>query len=87
MCRLSRGDAIQKFDALEIPLVTITDKAGNSGVGFGYTIGTGGTAILELINKELLPRLDGEDRRLLLYRLLLKSFWRQSNILMIITPK
>lgn len=58
-----RGDAIQKFDALEIPLVTITDRAGNSGIGFGYTIGTGGTAILELINKELLPKLGGEDSR------------------------
>ena len=63
----SRGDAIQKFDALEIPLVTITDKAGNSGVGFGYTIGTGGAAILELINKELLPKLDGEDSRRITY--------------------
>ena len=58
-----RGDAIQKFDALEIPLVTITDKAGNSGVGFGYTIGTGGAAMLQLINSELLPKLDGEDAR------------------------
>ena len=62
-----RGDAIQKFDALEIPLVTIYDKAGNLGVGFGYTIGTGGTAILELINKELLPHLDGEDSRRISY--------------------
>lgn len=62
-----RGDAIQKFDALELPFVTITDKAGNSGTGFGYTIGTGGTAILELINKELLPKLDGEDARRITY--------------------
>ncbi len=62
-----RGDAIQKFDVQEIPLVTITDKAGNVGVGFGYTIGTGGTAIFELINKELLPQLDGEDSRRITY--------------------
>lgn len=62
-----RGDAIQKFDALEIPIVTITDQAGNFGVGFGYTIGTGGTAILELINKELLPKLYGEDSRRITY--------------------
>ena len=62
-----RGDAIQKFDALEIPLVTIKDKAGISGTGFGYTIGTGGTAILELINKELLPNLVGEDSRRIAY--------------------
>ncbi|MGI8495641.1 MAG: mandelate racemase/muconate lactonizing enzyme family protein [Pyrinomonadaceae bacterium] len=62
-----RGDAIQKFDALEIPLVTITDKDGNVGTGFGYTIGAGGTSILELINKELLPNLDGEDSRRIAY--------------------
>jgi len=31
-----RGDAIQKFDALEVPIVDIADRGG---VGFGYTIG------------------------------------------------
>lgn len=62
-----RGDAIQKFDALELPIVTITDKDGNTGTGFGYTIGAGGTAILELIRKELLPQLDGEDSRRISY--------------------
>lgn len=62
-----RGDAIQKLDALELPVVTITDKAGRTGVGFGYTIGTGGTAILELINKELLHLLDGKDARRIIY--------------------
>ena len=36
-------------------------------MGFGYTIGAGGTAILELINKELLPQLDGEDSRRISY--------------------
>lgn len=43
-----RGDAIQRFDALELPIVEITDRAGHRGMGFGYTIGTGGTAILAL---------------------------------------
>lgn len=58
-----RGDAIQKFDALELPMVWITDKAGRTGVGFGYTIGTGGTAILELLRAELLDWLEGQDAR------------------------
>jgi len=58
-----RGDAMQKFDALELPMVWLTDGAGRTGVGFGYTIGTGGTAILELIRAELLGRLIGQDAR------------------------
>jgi len=70
-----RGDAIQKFSALELPIVRITDAAGNSGVGFGYTIGQGGSAILELIQKELLPKLEGKDSRRIgsIYDTLLKS--------------
>jgi L-alanine-DL-glutamate epimerase-like enolase superfamily enzyme len=58
-----RGDAIQQFDALELPIVDITDKAGRRGIGFGYTIGTGGRAIVALVEAELLPRLIGEDAR------------------------
>jgi NAD(P)-dependent dehydrogenase (short-subunit alcohol dehydrogenase family) len=33
-----RGDAIQQFDALEVPIVELTDRAGRRGVGFGYRI-------------------------------------------------
>jgi L-alanine-DL-glutamate epimerase-like enolase superfamily enzyme len=58
-----RGDAIQKFDALELPIVEITDRAGHRGIGFGYTIGTGGTAIVSLLHDELLPQLIGTDGR------------------------
>lgn len=57
----ARGDAIQKFDALELPFVYIKDQSGLEGTGFGYTIGTGGTTILELINTELVPRLKDLD--------------------------
>jgi L-alanine-DL-glutamate epimerase-like enolase superfamily enzyme len=56
-----RGDAIQKFDALELPMVWITDRAGRTGTGFGYTIGKGGTTILELLRTELLDWLEGKD--------------------------
>src|SRR5438094_5661302 len=58
-----RGDAIQKFDALELPIVDITDHAGHRGRGFGYTIGTGGTAILSLLQDELLHQLIASDGR------------------------
>jgi len=58
-----RGDAIQKFAALELPIVDITDRAGHGGVGFGYTIGTGGTAILSLLQDELLRPLRRGVRR------------------------
>jgi L-alanine-DL-glutamate epimerase-like enolase superfamily enzyme len=58
-----RGDAIQKFTALELALVSLHDGAGRTGTGFGYTIGTGGAAVLALIEDELLPWLPGEDPR------------------------
>src|SRR5438552_11862053 len=58
-----RGDAIQTFDALEVPIVTVTDRSGQCGLGFGYTIGTGGTAILALLHDELLHQLIGTDVR------------------------
>lgn len=59
----ARGDAIQKFDALELPIVTIADASGREGIGFGYTIGTGGSAILALLESDLLPQLTGCDSR------------------------
>src|SRR5437588_12772419 len=58
-----RGDAIQKFDALELPIVDLTDRSGHRGMGFGYTIGTGGSAILSLLEDELLNQLIGADGR------------------------
>ncbi len=58
-----RGDAIQKFSNLELPLVEISDRAGNKGVGFSYTIGQGGTTICELLRRELTGKLLGKDSR------------------------
>src|SRR5438093_810753 len=58
-----RGDAIQQFDALELPIVRLTDRGGRCGTGFGYTIGSGGTAVLALIQDELLPAIVGSDAR------------------------
>src|SRR5213080_906932 len=58
-----RGDAIQQFDALELPIVTIADSSNRTGIGFGYTIGTGGSSILESLRAELLDWLIGQDAR------------------------
>jgi L-alanine-DL-glutamate epimerase-like enolase superfamily enzyme len=67
LCRVPvdppRGDAIQQFDALELPIVEIVDGGGRHGVGFGYTIGTGGTAITALLRDQLVEQLRGQDSR------------------------
>ena len=67
LCRVPvdppRGDAIQQFDALELPIVDIVDGAGRHGIGFGYTIGTGGTAIVALLRDQLVEQLRGKDSR------------------------
>jgi L-alanine-DL-glutamate epimerase-like enolase superfamily enzyme len=67
LCRVPvdppRGDAIQRFDALELPIVEIVDGGGRRGVGFGYTIGTGGTAVAALLRDDLLRSLTGQDAR------------------------
>jgi len=67
LCRVPvnppRGDAIQQFDALELPIVDIVDGAGRHGIGFGYTIGTGGTAIAALLRDRLIEQLRGQDSR------------------------
>jgi L-alanine-DL-glutamate epimerase-like enolase superfamily enzyme len=59
----AHGDAIQSFDALELPTVQITDGAGRTGFGFAYTIGTGGRAMTNLLRTELCPKLPGMDCR------------------------
>src|SRR5204863_8206637 len=58
-----RGDAIQQFDAIELPIVAIADSSNRTGIGFGYTIGTGGSTILELLRAELLDSIIGQDAR------------------------
>src|SRR5205814_5792082 len=41
----------------------LTDRAGCRGRGFGYTIGSGGTAILSLLQDSLLPAVLDQDSR------------------------
>src|SRR5271168_2381231 len=59
--KVKRVDAIQSFVSQETPIVRITDSDGAVGVGYSYTIGTGGPAIVELLARSLAPALLGRD--------------------------
>lgn len=56
-----RSDAIQAFQSQETVLVDITTDAGIVGRGYSYTIGTGGSAILNLLRSDLSDLLIGEE--------------------------
>lgn len=59
--KVKRVDAIQSFVSQETPFVRITDSDGAVGVGYSYTIGTGGPAIVELLARTLAPALLGRN--------------------------
>ena len=59
--KVKRTDAIQSFVSQETPIVTITDADGAVGVGYSYTIGTGGSSVMRLLRDHLAPRLIGRD--------------------------
>ena len=59
--KTKRVDAIQSFVSQETPIVRITDTDGAAGVGYSYTIGTGGPAVVELIARSLAPALIGRE--------------------------
>src|SRR5271168_4523831 len=59
--KTKRVDAIQSFVSQETPIVRITDADGAVGVGYSYTIGTGGPSIVELIARTLAPALIGRE--------------------------
>jgi L-alanine-DL-glutamate epimerase-like enolase superfamily enzyme len=56
-----RSDAIQSFVVQETPMVRITCDDGLQGVGYSYTIGTGGSSVTALLADHLAPRLVGRD--------------------------
>jgi len=56
-----RSDAIQSFVRQETPMVRITCSDGAVGLGYSYTIGTGGSSVLALLRDHLAPRLIGRD--------------------------
>ena len=59
--KVKRVDAIQSFVSQETPIVRITDADGAVGVGYSYTIGTGGPSIVDLLARTLAPALIGRD--------------------------
>ncbi|GAB3879228.1 mandelate racemase/muconate lactonizing enzyme family protein [Kibdelosporangium lantanae] len=60
-----RTDAVQAFVEQETVFVEITTDDGATGLGYSYTIGTGGSAVLAMLRDHLLPRLVGQDARLI----------------------
>ena len=59
--KVKRTDAIQSFVSQETPIVRITADDGLEGVGYTYTIGTGGHSVVELLSRSLAPLLIGRD--------------------------
>ncbi len=59
--KVPRSDAIQSFVRQETPIVRIECDDGASGVGYTYTIGTGGSSVVALLRDHLAPRLVGRD--------------------------
>lgn len=59
--KVLRTDAIQSFVSQETPIVRITDADGAAGMGYSYTIGTGGSSVLALLNDHLCPLLIGRE--------------------------
>jgi L-alanine-DL-glutamate epimerase-like enolase superfamily enzyme len=58
---IKRTDAIQCFASQETPILKIYDSDGLEGVGYSYTIGSGGSSIMRLLIDHLLPQLIGRD--------------------------
>ena len=59
--KTTRHDAIQMFASQETPILRITCSDGSEGVGYCYTIGTGGSSIMALLKAHLVPLLIGRD--------------------------
>jgi len=59
--KVKRTDAIQSFVTQETPIVSIIDEDGQTGIGYTYTIGTGGSSVFYLLKDHLLPQLIGRD--------------------------
>jgi len=58
---VQRGDAIQSFHTQETPMVRVFADDDAQGVGYTYTIGTGGSSVVALIRDHLGAQLLGRD--------------------------
>jgi L-alanine-DL-glutamate epimerase-like enolase superfamily enzyme len=59
--KVKRTDAIQSFELQETPMVRVTDADGVTGTGYSYTIGTGGSSVIRLLDDHLAPLLIGRE--------------------------
>lgn len=59
--KMLRTDAIQSFVRQETPILRLRCTDGSEGIGYTYTIGTGGSSIMALLRDHLVPRLLGQD--------------------------
>ena len=59
--KVVRTDAIQSFVTQETVLLTLRCSDGIEATGYAYTIGTGGSSVLALLNDHLAPRLLGRN--------------------------
>jgi L-alanine-DL-glutamate epimerase-like enolase superfamily enzyme len=59
--KVKRVDAIQSFISQETPILRIRTDDGDEGVGYSYTIGTGGHAVMSLLARHMAPLLIGRD--------------------------
>jgi L-alanine-DL-glutamate epimerase-like enolase superfamily enzyme len=59
--KVRRTDAIQSFVTQETVMVAVRCDDGSSGLGYTYTIGTGGSSIVALLRDHLAPLLIGRD--------------------------
>lgn len=59
--KVVRTDAIQSFVTQETVFVELFATDGTSGLGYSYTIGTGGSSVVALLRDHLAPRLVGRD--------------------------
>jgi len=66
-----RSDAIQSFTKQETVFVRVRADNGAEGLGYTYTIGTGGRAIMALIRQDLIPQLLGE------HPLMVEGIWKK----------
>ncbi|VVJ25146.1 mandelate racemase/muconate lactonizing enzyme family protein [Amycolatopsis camponoti] len=66
----ARTDAVQAFTSQETVFVELATDDGGRGLGYSYTIGTGGSSVVALLRDHLLPRLVGRDSRLV------EALWR-----------
>jgi L-alanine-DL-glutamate epimerase-like enolase superfamily enzyme len=61
--KVVRTDAIQSFVKQETPIVRVRCDDGAEGIGYTYTIGTGGSSVMALLRDHLAPKLIGRDAR------------------------